>query len=343
MRKMRLLLCVVLFSLLLSACTAPGTTHLYEKGAHTHVFGNRYDVTPVSCVAEGVEVRYCKICYEMVTERIAVAEDVADRAHHFVDDVVTPTESAEGYTRRACTVCDYVIERADVVPARYALTVNESTVKTAPDGVDGILFSDTQTHLLKYSVGYDRAVSAAAARRLAVALAITDELAREGTTLTSDTQVALVSGAGNGNRYTVRDLLCEWIATGDTHVLNGLAFALDGSEGGFTARVNARLQKLGVAGDVTLNVFAPEGEGSATLGATAVMLARALDEPLLLEAFAESVPNLQQILGEKPMLYLSLGDVRLAALEGVGGAYRFAVISGTSLPTGVENTVFSEN
>ena len=61
------------------------------------------------------------------------------------------------------------------------------------------------------------------------------------------------------------------------------------------------------------------------------------------EAFAEAVPNLQQILGEKPTLYLSLGDVRLAALEGVGGAYRFAVISGTSLPTGVENTVFSEN
>ena len=343
MRKMRLLLCLVLFSLLFCACTAPGTTHLYEKGTHAHVFGNRYDITPVSCVAEGVTVRYCKICHEMVTETVAVAEDVSARIHRFFDTVIPPTESAEGYTRRVCEVCEYVIERADPVPARYVLLRDENTKTAAPEGVEGILLSDTATHLLKYNVGYDRAVSPAAARRLAVALAITDELAREGTTLTADTKVALVSGAGNGNRYTVRDLLYEWIATGDTHVLNGLAFALDGSEGGFTARVNARLQKLGVSDAVLLNVFAPEGEGSATLGATTVMLARALDEPLLCEAFAESVPNLQQILGEKPQLYLSLGDLRLSAIAGADGAYRFLVICGESLPTGVENTIFLGN
>ena len=163
MRKMRLCLCFVLFSLLFSACTAPGATYLYEKGAHTHVFGNRYDVTPVSCVAEGAEVRYCKICHELVTERIAVAESIEARAHHFSDTVIAPTESAEGYTRRVCTLCEYVVERADVVPARYALIVGENTITTAPDGLEGILFSDTKTHLLKYNVGYDRAVSSAAA------------------------------------------------------------------------------------------------------------------------------------------------------------------------------------
>lgn len=340
MRKAKVLLLLLLFSLLFTACADTGTTFLYEKGEHNHVFGNRYDITPASCVAEGKEVRYCKICHEAVTETVPVAEDIAARKHAFSDTVTPPTESAKGYTRRECTVCDYVIERADVIPARYELTVGEGTKTTAPEGVDGILMSDSATHRLSYRVGGELTVSPVVARRLAVALAVTDELSREGATLTADTPLALISGTGAGNRYTVRDLLCEWIATGDENVLGALAFALDGSEGAFGARVTARLEKLGVAEHVTLNVFDTEGEGSATLGATAVMLARALDEPLIRLALAEAVPRLQQIAGQKPVAYLCFGNLRLSAVEDEGGACRFLLLRGESIPEGIENTLF---
>jgi len=340
MRKMRVVLLSLLFSLLFTACRGAGSTYLYEKEDHTHVFGNRYDITPVSCVAEGQEIRYCKICHVAVTETVAVPEDMAVRKHSFSDTVFAPTESAEGYTRRSCTVCEYVIERTNVIPARYALLVGEGTKTTAPEGVRGILMSDTASHVLSYHVGYSDAVKPVAARRLAVALAIADELAREGTTLRAETPIQLTSGPLTGNRYTVRELLYEWIATGDADVARGFAMALDGTGSAFFARVSARLEKLGVAGAVTVDPFV-EGEGSATLGATAVMLARALDEPLLREAFAESVPRLQQVAGKKPLLHLSLGDLRLTALEGEGGLYHFSVLAGEALPSGMENTLFS--
>ena len=340
MKKIRAIVFLLLLSLLFCACADTGKSYLYETGEHTHVFGNRYDITPVSCIAEGTEVRYCKICHESVTETVPVPEDISVRRHAFSDTVIPPTESAEGYTRRACTVCEYVVERTDVIPARYALIPLEGAVTVAPDGVDGVLFSDTASHRLTYNVGASLSVSPHLARRLAVALAITDELAREGTAFSAETLVPLISGAGNGNRYTVRALVLEWIATGDVHVLNGLAFALDGSEGGFQARVNERLKRLGVEGAVTVDVFAAEGEGKATLGATAVMLARALDEPLLCEAFSESVPNLQQIVGQKPVLYLALGNLRVAGILKNGVCY-FSLLCGESIPIGVENAVFS--
>ncbi len=342
MRKMRVLLILLLFSLLLASCTGNGTTYLYDKEAHTHVFGNRYDITPVSCVAEGTEVRYCKICHEAVTETVAVAADIAARKHSFSDTVIAPTESAEGYTRRCCTVCPYVIERTDVIPARYALLTDTATKAEAPEGASGILMSDTTSHRLSYCVGYDSAVAPEAARRLAVALAITEELAREGTAFSADTPVALVSGAGAGNRYTVRDLLYEWIASGDTDVVRGLAAALDGSEGAFTLRVAARLARLGVADTATVDPFSGgDGTGSATLGATAVMLARALDEPLLLEAFADAVPRLQLVAGKKPVVYLSLGTLRITALEGEPHALRFSLVTGDALPQNLEGTLFA--
>ena len=342
MRKMRFVLILLLFSLLLCACEADGKTFLYGGEAHTHVFGSRYDITPASCIAEGVEIRYCKICHESVTETVAVPEDIAARKHSFSDTVILPTESAEGYTRRACTLCEYVIERTDVIPARYALLTSEATKAEPPSGVAGILMSDTASHKLTYRAGYDSAVSPEAARRLAVALAITEELAREDTAFSADTPVVLVSGAGAGNSYTVRELLYEWIASGDSDVARGLAAAFDGSEGGFTARVTARLVRLGVSDAATVDPFSKEeGVGSATLGATAVMLARALDEPLLREAFAEAVPRLLRVVGKKPAVYLSLGTLRITALEGEGEVRHFLLAFGDALPVDLEDTLFS--
>ncbi|MBR3863028.1 MAG: hypothetical protein IKM42_05165, partial [Clostridia bacterium] len=206
MRKLRCMTLMLLFSLMLVACGGEGTTYLYDAGTHTHVYGNRYDVTPVTCVCEGTQIRYCKICHAAVTDTVAVPEDIAARAHAFSDTVVAPTEADEGYTKRSCTLCEYVIERTDVIPARYALLTDAATKTEAPTGVQGILMSDTATHMLSYSVGADGVVSPEIARRLAVALAITEAIEQQAPALTADTPITLVSGMGAGNSYTVREL-----------------------------------------------------------------------------------------------------------------------------------------
>ena len=341
MRKLRCIVTVLLFSLLLVACEGGGGTYLYAGDTHTHVYGSRYDVTPVTCISAGEEIRYCKICHAAVTEAVAVPEDIAARKHAFSDTVVPPTEADEGYTKRSCTLCEYVIERTDVIPARYALLSGAATNTVAPEGAAGILMSDTATHTLVYRAGAEQAVSHETARRLAVALAIVEELSREGTTLTADSAIPLVSGMGAGNSYTVRELLLEWVASGNADVARGFAMALDGSEAAFAARVAARLKKLGVAEHVTIDPFIADGAGKATLYATGVMLARALDEPLLCEAFAAAVPGLVRIAGEKPALYLSLGDLRISALKTEAGVFHFLLLSGENAPTELENTLFS--
>ena len=341
MRKLRCITLILLFSLVFVACGGEGTTYLYDAGTHTHVYGNRYDVTPVTCVCEGTQIRYCKICHAAVTDTVAVPEDIAARAHAFSDTVVAPTEADEGYTKRSCTLCEYVIERTDVIPARYALLTDAATKTEAPTGVQGILMSDTATHMLSSSVGADGAVSPEIARRLAVALAITEAMEQQAATFTADTPIMLVSGVGAGNSYTVRELLYEWIASGDADIARGFAMALDGSEAAFAARVAARLLKLGVAEHVTVDPFAPEAQGAATLYATGVLLARALDEALLCEAFADAVPGLVRIAGKKPALYLSVEGLRISALKNDAGVYCFLLLSGENTPSDLENTLFS--
>lgn len=341
MRKLRCITLMLLFSLVLVACGGEGTAYLYDTGTHTHVYGNRYDVTPVTCVCEGTQIRYCKICHQSVTDTVAVPEDIAARAHAFSDTVVAPTEADEGYTKRSCTLCEYVIERTDVIPARYALLTDAATKTEAPTGVQGILMSDTATHLLSYSVGGEGAVAPTIARRLAVALAVTEVLAQQNTAFTADTPVLLVSGVGAGNSYTVRELLYEWVASGDTDVARGFAMALDGSEAAFAVRIEARLEKLGVLSSVTFDPFSADAPGAATLYATGVLLARALDEPLLCEAFSNAVPGLVRIAGKKPALYLSAEGLRISALKIDEGELHFLLLNGENAPSDLENTLFS--
>ena len=337
MRKWRLIALFLLLSLALVSCGGE-TTYLYNTGTHTHVFGNRYDVTPVTCVEEGTQVRYCKICHETVTDTVAVAEDINQRTHTFSLTVVPATECEEGYTKKSCTLCDYVVERADVVPARYALLTNAETVTAAPEGAVGAVMSDTKTHVLTIDAGRARSVSADLAVRLGVALTVVDELSREGTTLTADTLVVLPGGVGAGNAFTVEELLLEWVASGDTDIVRGFATAMGGSEAAFSQLVCARLARLGVLDEVTANVFA--GSGTATLGATAVMLARALDEPLIASAFSDTVPRLIRIAGEKPVLYLAFSDLRVSALK-KGDTVRFLLLFGAEMPADLENDIFT--
>ena len=341
MRKLRCMTLILLFSLVLVACGGEGTTYLYDAGTHTHVYGNRYDVTPVTCVCEGTQIRYCKICHAAVTDTVAVPEDIAARAHVFSDTVVAPTEADEGYTKRSCTLCEYVIERTDVIPARYALLTDAATKTEAPMGAQGVLMTDTATHLLSYSVGGEMAVSAEIARRLAVALVITEAIEQQVSSFAADTPITLISGVGAGNSYTVRELLYEWIASGDADVARGFAMALDGSEAAFTARVVARLEKLGVLAYVGVDPFSADTQGTATLYATGVLLARALDEPLVCEAFLNAVPGLVRIAGQKPALYLVVDGVRISALKNDAGVYCFLLLGGENTPSDLENTLFS--
>ncbi len=341
MRKLRCIALMLLFSLLLVSCSGAGEAYLYDNGAHTHVYGSRYDVTPATCVSEGSEIRYCKICHASVTDAVSVPSDIAVRKHAFSDTVIAPTECAEGYTVKSCTLCPYVIDRTNVIPALYALLTNEATATVAPLGTDSIVMSDTETHVLTYDVGREAAISAALARRLAVALVIVEEMAREGSTLTPDSEITLTSGIGAGNSYTVRDLFNEWAASGDPDIARGFAAALDGSEAAFSARVGARLQRLGVGEAVTVDPFSTTNTGTATLGATAVMLARALDEELIVAAFAAAVPGLIKIAGEKPVLYFTDTALRASVLKTGERSYRFLLLSGNDLPTHLENTLFT--
>lgn len=337
MRKWRCMALFLLLPLVLAACGSEAT-YLYDTGTHTHVFGNRYDVTPVSCVADGTQIRYCKICHAAVTDTVTVAENIAHRAHAFSLTVVPATECEEGYTKKSCTLCDYVVERADVVPARYALLSDTETVIVAPTGASGAVMADTKTHILTLAAGRELLVPAELARRLGVALTVTQELAREGGTLTEDALVTLPSGVWAENAFSVRELLFEWVASGDVDIARGFATVLGGSEAAFSELVAARLARLGVLDKVTVDVF--EVGGTATLGASAVMLARALDEPLLSAAFSDAVPGLIRIAGQKPVLYLTFPDFRVSALK-KDDTVRFLLLFGAQMPTELENIIFS--
>lgn len=289
----------------------------------------------------GEQVRYCKICQAAVIDDIPIPAAIEDRLHTFFDTVVPPTEADEGYTVRTCTLCPYVIARTAVVPALYALLADSNTVTEAPTGAAALLMSDTATHRLSHSVGSETAVSAELARRFAVALAVTEELAREGTELTPESTLQLISGVGAGNSYSVGELLMEWLADGDPAVAEGFAAAIDGQNAAFSARVAARLQRLGVLGAVTVDPFSAAEPGSATLGGTGVLLARVLDEPLLVDALSELVPRLLRIAGKKPVAYMTLDEgLRASAIEDGAGGYHFLLLWGEALTSDMENTLF---
>lgn len=326
-----LLLCV----LLLTGCTASKTAHAYDTDTHAHVYGNRYDVVAQTCLTAGTVVRYCKICHGSVTESVAVPTDIAARVHTFSDTVVAPTESTEGYTVRRCTLCTYVIERAFVVPAKYVLLQTAETQTVAPVGAQALVFSDTDSHMLYYDAGRDTAVPADVACRLATALTLADELTRESAVITPDTAVAF----GSGN-HSAKRLLFAYIEHNNTDALRSLAVAISGSEAAFAELVTARLARLGVAAGVRANPFAT-ADNTATLGAAAVLLARVLDEPLLLEGFGAAV-GLQLVAGQSPLLYLASSDgtLRATALAGESGV-RFALVYGTALPDDYENVLYA--
>lgn len=342
MKKLSLLALLLATLILLSSCKTSPAIYAYNTEDHVHVYVAEYDITPLSCTTEGLSVAYCKICRKATVKTTPIAEDIAARAHSFTDTVVPATESTEGYTVRQCRDCTYHIDRADVTPALYALLeISGMTTDTAPSGVEALLVSDTLSHVLSHKKLADTAVDGDLAVRLAIALTVTEELECKGGTLTPETPISVTVGALSGNTYTVRELLFELIRTGDVNVMLALAEALGEDSSSFPARIAARATRLGVASELSITPFDTNTPDTTTLHATAVLLLRALDTPLLAEAMTAAVPALIRVAGRAPMVYFAGADgtLRVTALK-IGGSTVFALLYGSSLPADAESDIY---
>ncbi len=324
MRKIALFLALLL-TLSLSACGGGRADYNYAEGACDHVFGLWYDVVPVTCQTEGQRVRYCKFCHHEEVETIPIAENIAERAHDFEDTVIPPTEAAAGYTTRRCTRCGYVVERADEKPPLYALLPVDGVTDTAlPAELDGLIVTDTGSHVLTHGAGLEAAVSAETARRLSLALTVTEEMEKEGATLTPDTPVTVKTGALAGRTYRVEQLLSAVIKTGQVSAAEALSDVFDESVSAFCARVNVRVAKLGL----THTAVSTAAGGSTTLYDTGVLLLRALDTPLLSAALGSNVPDLSQVAGQDPAFYIEGENLLFCGIR-AGDGVRFALLAGT--------------
>ena len=324
MRKIALCLALLL-TLSLSACGGRRADYDYAGETCDHVFGLWYDVVPVTCQTEGQRVRYCKFCHHEEVETIPIAENIAERAHDFEDTVIPPTEAAAGYTTRRCTRCGYVVERADEQPPLYALLTVDGVTDTAlPAGLDGLVVTDTGSHVLAHGAGLDAAVNAETARRLALALTVTEEMEKEGATLTPQTTVTVTAGALAGRTYRVEQLLSAVVKTGQVSAAEALSSVFDESVSAFCARVNVRVAKLGL----THTAVSTAAGGSTTLYDTGVLLARALDTPLIAAALAANVPDLSQAAGQDPVLWIEGEGLLFCGIK-AGDGVRFALLVGT--------------
>ena len=109
MKKRWFLALLIALCCLLCACGAGGDAVLYADESHEHTYGFWYDVSDVTCCAEGVQVRYCKLCHESEQKLTPIPEDVAEREHAFADTVVPPTATEPGFVSRSCTQCGYTV------------------------------------------------------------------------------------------------------------------------------------------------------------------------------------------------------------------------------------------
>lgn len=346
-----LFLCAVL---LFSACTAGGDALPYNTGGEcAHVFGVWYDITPATCQSEGEQVRYCKRCREAELFTVTVPADEAARAHSFTDTVTPATEAAGGFTDRECSLCHYRVEGVFPTPPLYALLTDSSTNTTPVSGVNALLLTDTATHVLHRAAATDTAAAAAPALRLATALTALSAISAEGSTLTLDTETVITqalldslptgaprAGFVAGNRVTVSTLISAVAATGGSDAALALATVVAGSEQAFLPLMRARVAALGLTHTV-IGSLLDTAAASTTLYDTAVLLARALDEPLLADALAAGVGQYVKILDRTPAVWLSADALRISALSDGKGGYYFLLVCGNALPATVEETLFA--
>lgn len=301
MKKRISALLLAAFLLLLAAC-GKQTTVPYPTEAHEHVWGSTYVVTPATCQTAGETVRYCKICHAELVQSYTDPD-----AHVFEDEVIPPTERDEGYTVRTCTLCGTVYARENVVPARYTLLETEDTETALPEGATALMLSDTETHQLYHAACGDLHVNAEPYRRLALALTVGE--------------IVTTGGAPAG----LARQLELWVYDGSAAAANAICSLLDTTEAALIARVNARMEALGVTGAELTSLTAAENFGTATLTATARVFARVLDEPTVCAALVAAVPPVKAIEGFETRAVIEAGDLRLSAVAYANGAAFLAV------------------
>lgn len=342
MRKTRFLWLVPALLLLLSSCGRAAPIVECYDGTHQHTYGACYTVQAVTCLEPGAVVRYCGICRKPEVTQVPVAADEAERDHDFSHTVVPPTEAEWGYTVKVCNACGYTVDRTDETPPRYALLTDAETDTALPQGVAAALRTDSESHLLQLSAAADTAVDAEIARRLGVALAVT-ALMEEGGVLLPETSVAVVTGGLAGRTYTLQQLITAFIKTGSEDTALALADACGETAADFSLRVQRRIERLGLQNSTEIHPVSGVKPQKATLYSMAVLLVRALDTPLIATALAEAVPDLSQVAGQMPAVYLTdaAGTLRVTALQRADGAYDCLLLYGALLPTDAEDRIFS--
>ena len=344
MKKLRLAALLLASVLLLAACAVENPSVPYDKGDCQHVFGYWYDIETVTCLAAGKQIRYCKLCRATQEQTVEVATEINDRNHAFFDTVVPPTEATGGYMTRVCTLCGHRVEKADPTPPLYALFADEQTVTAAPDGVAGVLLSDTVTRRLAYHAPL--AVHAELARRLAVALTVTDRLSGEGLTLASTVTVE-INGVVSpnvfyvGNVVTLEQTLRRWLTTGGSDAVTVLMQFLGADADQLLSMVDARLQKLGLENTHIEDLVATDHFGSTTLYDTAVLLCRGLAEESIATALSAAANTADvTIMGKTPVVWFSAATLRVSALR-EGETVRFLLLAGDSIANGAESDFFA--
>lgn len=344
--KITALVSALLF--LLCACNVGQETISYADEGHTHVYGFWYDSAVPSCQQLGVRVRYCKICHAEQGLTIEIPEDKAKQAHTFEDIKVEPTEKDNGSFKRVCTLCGYQEQgTAHTIPALYVLLENEHTDRTQREGVNALLCSDTETHIISALVEKDAAIDATLARRLAVALPVVERL---DTDLSADSEITVsaevlggamptTSGVYLGRTLSVRQLLGLWLMEGGDDTLLLLCALMGQSEAELLATVNARMDRLGA----TFSASSLRQSGTfagVSVYDTAVLLAKSLDQPLICELLALNTNPYVTVNGTRPALYFKAGNARISAVARENG-YEFLILQGEAIPGGIEDALLA--
>ncbi|MDW2999262.1 fibronectin type III domain-containing protein, partial [Faecalibacterium prausnitzii] len=89
----------------------------------THVFGDWKITEEATCTTTGTKTRACTVCGKVETVTIAKT------AHKYVNTVVKPTYTAQGYTLHKCSVCGYSY-KDNYMPALKPTELTGVKVKT---------------------------------------------------------------------------------------------------------------------------------------------------------------------------------------------------------------------
>ena len=89
-------------------------TYKFTCGCTSHTYGSAVITKQPTCTSEGTKTKTCTQCGATVTETIAktctkcnatVTETIAKTSHKYVDTVIAPTCTTDGYTLHKCSVC----------------------------------------------------------------------------------------------------------------------------------------------------------------------------------------------------------------------------------------------